>query len=52
MCETRVKDTILLISDCAMAPKMPTSIVSPAAMSSGTRREDSANSRVSVRMIA
>ena len=49
---TRVKDSIRLISDCAMAPRMPTTIVASAAHSSSPVRWLSGNSTVWVRMIA
>ena len=48
----RVNDSIRLISTCAMAPRMPITIVRSAATISTSLTGDDGNSRVSVRMIA
>ena len=49
---TRVKDSIRLISDWAIAPRMPTTMVASAAQSSSPVSGLSGKSTVWVRMIA
>ena len=49
---TRVNDSIRLMSDCAIAPRMPITIVSSAATSSRFDSGLSGKSSVWVRMIA
>lgn len=49
---TRVNDSSRLMSDWATAPRMPTSMVSSATISSTSAARPSGKSNVSVRMIA
>ena len=49
---TRVKESMRLISTCAMAPRMPTTIVSSDATIRTSLTGDDGNSSVSVRMMA
>ncbi len=52
MCDTSVNDNSRLISDCAIAPKMPISIVSRPATMRIESIDPPGNSSVCVRMIA
>ena len=52
MCETRVKESIRLMPDWEIAPRMPTTMVASAAIISRVPNEPVGNSRVCTRMIA